>query len=222
MKAGIASLESGMMNFFDITSEGWLNWHSLATDVLTSIYKQLLQQLIVKQLVGGITGAVTGYFGNAGTAATYGTNIGSQQTAMLAKQDADFFNGGLLPSKGYAKGGVLSGGTGIKDDIYLGTVEGTRMFAMGGEFITRKSSVNDDTKGTLDYINKTGTTPNQGSNVNIPVSINIENQTGTPISADMFEAITKTNDKGEYEKVVNIVLKASQTDPRMRSLLKSR
>ena len=38
----------------------------------------------------------------------------------------------------------------------------------------------------------------------------------------MIESMTKTNDKGEYEKVVNIVLKASMTDPRMRSLLKGR
>lgn len=221
-KAGLASLESGMMNFFDVTSEGWLDWHSLASSVLTDIYKQLLQQLVIKQLVSGIAGGISSGFGNVGTAMSYGTNIGSQQTAMLAAQDADFKVGGIIPTKGYASGGILSGGTGIRDDIYLGNVSGTRVFAMGGEFITRKSSVNDETKGTLDYINKTGTTPSSNAQVNVPVKINIENNTGQNITADMIESMTKPNDKGEYEKVVSIILKASQTDPRVRSMLKGR
>lgn len=222
-KAGLESLESGMSNFFDVTSDGWLEWHSLATSVLNSIYKQLLEQLVIKQLVSGIAGGISSGFGNVGTAMSYGTNIGSQQTAMLAAQDADFnANGGMIPTKGYASGGVLSGGTGIRDDIYLGNVGGTRVFAMGGEFITRKSSVNDETKGTLDYINKTGTTPSSNAQVNVPVKINIENNTGQNITADMIESMTKPNDKGEYEKVVSIILKASQTDPRVRSMLKGR
>lgn len=180
------------------------------------IYKQLLEQLVIKQLKSGIAGGISSGFGNVGTAMTYNTNVGSQQTSMLAAQDAGFNSGGMIPTKGYASGGILSGGTGIRDDIYLGNVGGTRVFAMGGEFITRKSSVNQETKGTLDYINKTGTTPNQGSQVNVPVKINIENQTGNAISADMIQQMTQTNDKGEYEKVVNIVLKASISDPRIR------
>lgn len=229
MKAGITSLESGMMNFFDVTSEGWLDWHALASDVLSSIYKQLLEQLIVKQLVSGITMGIGNMF--APTAPVGGSFGGVTSTAIASPSFTgnfsgtspsgwNFYNGGMIPSKGYANGGVLSGGTGIRDDLYLGNVDGTRVFAMGGEFITRKSSVNSDTKGTLDYINKTGTTPNQGSQVNVPVKINIENQTGNAISADMIQQMTQTNDKGEYEKVVNIVLKASVSDPRIRSLLK--
>lgn len=221
-KAGLQSLESGMMNFFDVTSDGWLNWHALVTDILNSIYKQLLQELVIKQMVSGIAGGISSAFGNVSTATTYGTNIGSQQTSMLAAQDAGFNSGGIIPTKGYANGGVLTGGSGIRDDIYLGNVSGTQVFAMGGEFITRKDSVNADTKGTLDYINKTGSVPSNGSNVNVPVSIKIDNQTGQAISADMIQAMTQTNDKGDYEKVVNIVLRASQTDPRMRGLLKGR
>ena len=219
-KAGITALENGMMGFFDVTSDGWLDWHNLATNILSDIYKQLLQQLLIKQLVSGIAGAISYGANNVSTAMTYGTNVGSQQTAMLQAQDAGFAKGGMIPAKGYASGGVLSGGTGIKDDIYLGNVGGTQMFAMGGEFITRKSSVNENTKGTLDYINKTGQVPNSGTAVNIPVKINIENQTGNGISADMIESMTKTNEKGEYEKVVNIILKASQTDSRVRAILK--
>lgn len=225
MKAGITSLESGMMNFFDVTSEGWLDWHALASDVLSSVYKQLLEQLVIKQLVSGITMGIGSMFSpTASIGANLGSTAGANNAALGIQGSSTMFNakGGMLPTKGYANGGVLSGGTGIRDDIYLGNVSGTQVFAMGGEFITRKSSVNDETKGTLDYINKTGSTPNQGSQVNVPVKINIENNTGQGISADMIESITKPNDKGEYEKVVNIVLKASMTDPRIRSILKGR
>lgn len=224
-KAGLESLESGMSNFFDVTSDGWLEWHSLATSVLNSIYKQLLEQLVIKQLVSGIAGGIGSMFSPA---ASIGTNLGStagaNNAALGIQGSSTLFNatGGMIPSKGYAKGGVLSGGTGIRDDIYLGNVSGTRVFAMGGEFITRKSSVNPETKGTLDYINKTGTTPSSNAQVNVPVKINIENNTGQNITADMIESMTKPNDKGEYEKVVSIILKASQTDPRVRSMLKGR
>lgn len=224
-KAGLASLESGMMNFFDVTSDGWLDWHSLASGVLSSIYKQLLEQLLVKQLVSGIAGGISGAFSPT---TSVGTNLGSTagaNNALLGIQGSSTMfnaNGGSIPTKGYASGGILSGGTGIRDDIYLGNVSGTRVFAMGGEFITRKSSVNPETKSTLDYINKTGTTPSSNAQVNVPVKINIENNTGQNITADMIESITQPNGKGEYEKVVNIILKASQTDPRVRSMLKGR
>lgn len=221
-KSAMTELENGMMEFFDVTSEGWLDWHSLASSVLKDIYKQLLQQLVIKQLVSGIAGGITSAFGNVSTAMTYGTNIGSEQTAMLAAQDMGFATGGIIPAKGYATGGVLSGGTGIRDDIYLGNVQGTQMFAMGGEFITQKSSVNADTRGTLEYINKTGAVPTQGTAVNVPVKVNIENHTGQTMSADMIETLTKPNEKGEYEKVVNIVLRASKEDPRIRAMLKGR
>lgn len=230
-KAGVSALENGMVDFFTISSEGWMNFHKLATSVLDSIYKQLLQELLIKQMVSGIIGAFTP------AAPTGGTVGGVTSTAFVPSAGTpdfstggfsgnsgysgfQFANGGIVPTKGYASGGVLQGGTGIRDDIYLGNVQGTQVFAMGGEFITRKDSVNENTKGTLDYINQTGTVPNAGANVNVPVSINIENQTGQDIKADMIQSISKQNSNGEYEKVVNIILKASQTDPRMKSLLK--
>lgn len=224
-KAGLSALEDGMMNFFDVTSEGWLDWHALVTDVLHSIYKQLLQELVIKQMVSGIAGGISSAFGASATPT--GGSYQGVTSSVIVPDAAPTFSafpgvyamGGMIPTKGYANGGVLSGGTGIRDDIYLGNVSGTQVFAMGGEFITRKDAVNDSTKGTLDYINKTGQVPS-GSGVNVPVSINIENQTGQAISADMISQMTKTNDSGDYEKVVNIVLKASQVDPRMRNLMK--
>lgn len=198
-KAGLNSLESGMMNFFDITSDGWLDWHSLATSVLTDIYKQLLQQLVVKQLVSGIAGGIS-------------SGIGGAPVALA--------DGGSIPTKGYALGGMLSGGTGIRDDIYLGSASGTRVFAMGGEFITRKSSVNDETKGTLDYINKTGAVPSQGTNVSVPVKINIENQSGTPIDAELISQMTKKNSAGEEEQIINVIIKRMTHDSGFRNFVR--
>lgn len=230
-KAGLSSLESGMMDFFDVTSKGWLDWHSLVKGILGSIYKELLQTLFIKQMVSGIAGAISSSFSTPSNVSSVNPTGSPVITAQPSYGDslwnADTSNyvfamGGEIPTKGYANGGVLSGGTGIRDDIYLGNVSGTQVFAMGGEFITRKDSVNDNTKGTLDYINKTGTVPNTSNNVNVPVSINIENQTGQNINADMISQLTKQNSNGDYEKVVNIILKAAQVDPRVKSVLKSR
>jgi hypothetical protein len=39
---------------------------------------------------GGLFGSIGNFFGNPGTAMRYGTNLGSQQTRMLAAQDAGF------------------------------------------------------------------------------------------------------------------------------------
>jgi hypothetical protein len=45
--------------------------------------------------------------------------------------------GGIV---GYAGGGLLEGGSGRRDDLYLGTVNGRAQMAMGGEFIVNPRS----------------------------------------------------------------------------------
>ncbi len=42
-------------------------------------------------------------------------------------------NGGLVDR--FADGGVLTGGSGVRDDLYLGTINGRAQIAMGGEYI---------------------------------------------------------------------------------------
>jgi hypothetical protein len=60
--------------------------------------------------------------GNASVAETYGTTVGSEQTGMLADQEAGFFaQGGLM---GLAKGGMRSGGFVIPADVVSMVGEG--------------------------------------------------------------------------------------------------
>jgi len=200
---GLQSLENGMMDFFDVTSEGFGDLETLAKGVIKSIYQELIRTLIVKQAVSGI-GSLFG-FSEGG------------ELPITAKA-----NGGFLSTKKFANGGILSGGSGVRDDLYLGSASGSHVFAMGGEYFTKKDSVNSDTRPMLDYINKNGTVPQMGVTgatiVNTPTTINIENSTGTPIEADMIEELTKNNENDEYEKVINIMLRAKNEDSRIRSL----
>jgi hypothetical protein len=58
-------------------------------------------------------------------------------------------NGGII---GYAGGGILRGGSGTRDDLYLGTVNGRAQLAMGGEYIINQKSTRKY-KAALDLIN---------------------------------------------------------------------
>lgn len=95
---------------------GKLNFSNLANSIISDIIRIQIRASMTQALGGasgssGLLGAlasgVSGLFGNFGTAMTYGTSVGSQQTAMLAAQDAAFrsFDGG-----GYTGNGPRSGG----------------------------------------------------------------------------------------------------------------
>ena len=89
---------------------GKLNFRNFAQVVITEIVK-IQAAAVAAQASRGIMGAignvVGGLFPGVGAAMTYGTNIGSQQTAMLAAQDAGFKAGG---------GDVMSGSPYIVGD----------------------------------------------------------------------------------------------------------
>jgi TP901 family phage tail tape measure protein len=229
---GLQSLENGFMNFFDVTNKGFMDMGDLAKSVIQEIYKELIRTLIVKQAVSGIGSIVTSGIGSLFSSGASAVTSSVASTAVSTPLTDMYFGslslakGGLIDGvpngrvKGYASGGLLTGGSGTKDDLYLGQVNGTTIMAMGGEHITQKSSVNPQTRPMLDYINKTGSVPSSnagGTVVNSPVSINIENKTGTDIDAKMIEQITKKNDNDEYEKIVTIMLQAKETDSRIRS-----
>ena len=65
-------------------------------------------------LLGGAMGAggAAGLLGNPMTAAAYGTGMGTQQTAMLAAQEAGM--GGLMPSMSAMKPFMDAAGTGVQ------------------------------------------------------------------------------------------------------------
>jgi TP901 family phage tail tape measure protein len=218
-KGGLSSANSAMVEFFDITSEGFMDMEKLASSVLSSILKQLIQNLIVAQIMRGLM-QVFGGGGGSSSTDIIGTNTGANANFTnigISKNK----NGGELPIMNYANGGLLTGGSGIRDDLYLGSASGSHVFAMGGEYITKKSSVNGNTRDTLNYINETGTVPNNGNNVvvNSPIKINVENQSGTPIEAEMIEQITKSQGNDE-ERVINIILKRMSTDASFRNMVR--
>jgi len=200
-EGSLKAMEDGMVRFLDVSSDGFLEFGELAEGVLNSIYQQLIRQMIIQPLVsaGGqaAQGFVSGLFAEGGTVGKDG-----------------------VKTQGFANGGLLQGGSGKRDDLFLGNVNGIATFAMGGEFITQQSSVNNNTRAGLDYINKTGQMPSGGTIVSAPVQINIENQSGSDIATDAIEELTRTNARGEEERVINIVLKKAQTDLNFRNALK--
>jgi TP901 family phage tail tape measure protein len=62
-----SAMESAFMDFLDHTSEGFLKWENLVTNVLNEITKELIKVYIVKQLIGGIQGVIGGWFSSGET-----------------------------------------------------------------------------------------------------------------------------------------------------------
>ena len=65
--------------------------------------------------------------------------------------------GGLIGA--YAAGGVIANGIYNQDSVIARLPNGKPVGLAGGEFVTRATSVTPNTKGILDYINRTGQTP---------------------------------------------------------------
>lgn len=109
MTNSFRTIEDTLVEF---TMTGKLNFKDMATSIIRDLVRIQIQQSIMKPIVGALgnllgpaAGAMFGgggLFGNIGTAMQFGTNIGSQQTAMLAAQS---FDGG-----GYTGSGSRSGG----------------------------------------------------------------------------------------------------------------
>ncbi len=109
----------------------------------------------MKGMYGGITGLKGGLDGITGAAIKInnpinnltnnltnfsGVALSFADRLQLATQAAYAMPGAVAPhslggSVGYAGGGVLEGGSGVADDIFLGTVNGRAQMAMGGEYI---------------------------------------------------------------------------------------
>lgn len=210
---GIRSLEDAMGNFLDTSSDKFLKFGDLAKSVIGDIARQLLKNNITR-----IAGDLISSF------ASSGTTQGRQSTS--APSITQRANGGFLPSspdKKFANGGLLTGGSGKRDDLFMGSVGGSRVFAMGGEFFTKKTSVNPETRPTLEYINKNGSVPNGGGvAVSTPVEVNIQNNTSNPIDETAIQETFKTDENGERKKVINIVLNEARTNLNFRNAIQGR
>lgn len=105
-------MEDALVSF---VQTGKINMTNLANSIISDIIRIQVRAAMMAAMPSGGSGGwfgalasgVSSMFGNFGTAMTYGTSIGSQQTAMLAAQDAAFsFDGGGYTGDGPRSGGV--------------------------------------------------------------------------------------------------------------------
>lgn len=99
----------------DFAVSGKLSFGDFAKSVVAQLAKVQAAAALSGLLQMGVQLAGS-FLGNVGTAQTYGTNVGSQQTAMLAAQDAGFADGGYTGDGGkYDIAGLVHRGEWVVD-----------------------------------------------------------------------------------------------------------
>lgn len=167
-----------------------LNFSNLANSMIADMIRIAIQQSITAPLAKAGASFFSGIFGNISTANKYGTNVGSQQTSMLAAQDASLFqaNGGAWDSgiQKFAKGGAFTN-TIVDNPTLFKFAKGTGLMGEAGpEAIMPLSR---DSSGRL------GVAVNGGGGGGSPViNMNIINQG----AADGYQAsaTARKNDRG--------------------------
>lgn len=177
----------------EFAKTGKFSFRDFANAVLEDLLRMIIRMNITQQLAA----AMGSYFGIPMAVGASGGQVPTSSTTTLA-------SGGPIPVKNYAYGGKLTGGTGFKDDLYLGSASGSHVFAMGGEYILNRQATNKIGPATLDYMNQTGNVPSTGNTT--AVIINIENKSGQPLAAEKMSEYTRQNSRGEQEKVINFVI----------------
>jgi hypothetical protein len=123
---GMESATDALTDFMMGTLKAGDAFKQFANGIIRDLIRMQIQQNITKPLFGMIQGA------NFGTALKYGTNVGSQQTAMLAAQDN--FAGGGFTGIGPRSGG-MDGRGGFPAILHPNetVVDHTRGQSMGGD-----------------------------------------------------------------------------------------
>jgi hypothetical protein len=107
------ALKAGMTDFFDITSDGFLNMKNLAEDVLGQILKRMIQLRVVNPLVDAITPAIGSFF----------SGFAFENGGIMTSQ-------GSVPLRAYSNGGVANSpqlalyGEGKKPEAYVPLPDG--------------------------------------------------------------------------------------------------
>jgi hypothetical protein len=108
-------------------------------DMVNSIIADLTRLAFQRMVTAPLVGAFDGFLSQFSTASSLGTNIGSQQTAMLASQTSVFANGGVMtalgemPLRAYSKGGIATSpqlalyGEGSTPEAYVPLPDGRRI-----------------------------------------------------------------------------------------------
>lgn len=147
------AMEGAFMNFFDVTSKGFMKFHELARSILNDIYKALLRTLIVQPLVGAITRGIGNIIGKG----TVGTTIGIDaigNTANIGHKGGLVTQYGIIPK--FHSGGEVPA------------------ILQSGEYVVSRRGV-----AALDAINqgRVSTQPD------VNVVVNVQNNTGMPVQA---------------------------------------
>ena len=102
----LRGVEDGLFNMINGSQSAAQAFSAMVTSILADIAKLLIRQSIVAPLVNAIAGGISYGVGNITTAGMYGTNIGSQQTNMLAAQNAGMraFGGQVNAGSAYLVG----------------------------------------------------------------------------------------------------------------------
>jgi len=102
----LRGVEDGLFNMVSGSQSAAQAFSSMVTSILADIAKLLIRQSIVAPLVQMLSAGISYGIGNISTANTYGTNIGSEQTAMLQAQNAGMraFGGQVNAGSAYLVG----------------------------------------------------------------------------------------------------------------------
>lgn len=108
-------------------------------DAMVNAFINAVAQMAAQQLTTAIFGGTTSTSGglvNTAAGMDWSWLGGSDSSSTVTDNYSDF--GGSdwddLLSENYADGGVLQGGSGTKDDLFMGKVGGKNIFAKGGEY----------------------------------------------------------------------------------------
>lgn len=102
----LRGVEDGLFNMISGSQSAAQAFSAMVTSILADIAKLLIRQSIVAPLVNILSAGISYGVGNIATASAYGTNIGSQQTNMLAAQNAGMraFGGQVSAGSAYLVG----------------------------------------------------------------------------------------------------------------------
>ena len=210
------SLKSGFADFFNFTSEGFLDLENLARNVLNSILSQVIQQNIASPLAGALTAGVGAIF--SGISGGASAEIGGVSTAGSFRQATQGLQtGGIVGSSD----GIIQGGSGIRDDLFVGTVNGRRVMLRGGEGILNQAATRSLGRETINEINRSGRLPQQReSQKPVNIVMNINNQTGQDVKIDDLSAVIGEDERGEMQIWIEGFMNATENNMTVRDRIK--
>ena len=190
-----SSMSDALMEFVDT---GKVNFKSLAASILGDLLRIQVQKQFVG-MFGGATagGGMGGFFASMGLLHT-GGSVGG---------------GSNIPS--YHTGGSIDSGsnipsyhTGMRSDERLAKLQ------VGESVVNRAGTTNN--ASAIDAMNRGQKVGGGGG-----VILNIENNTSSPIEAEMISSMMKQDSSGREKEVISIIMKNAQTNSSFRNTLKS-